>query len=121
MALMLAAELKLVDLIGEDAALKLVEEFGGRRLDIPRSVGPRHQLAKVIGEAAARKLVAEYFGGRLRVPMAKFWRAQVYRARGLSYNEIAKRLQVTDNSVHRFLRDAGVVRKLRRVRPKARP
>jgi hypothetical protein len=109
MALMMNGEAKLADLIGEDATLRLVEHFGGTRLPIPKGTTGHSQLHELIGQEATRKLTDAYGGTYIKVPLAKFWRAQLYRERGLSYGQIATKLGCSESSVHTFLRDAGKV------------
>lgn len=41
---------------GLEAAMKILDEYGGVRLKIPRTVGPQHQLVKCVGLVAAQKI-----------------------------------------------------------------
>ena len=98
----------LTSLIGDHAALLLIEAHGGTRLYIARR---GDALATVIGAQAAAALAAELGGEYLKVPTAKFWRARVYRARGMSYALIARRLGATESSVWRWLNAGGDTRR----------
>lgn len=67
---------ELVDYIGLPATLRLVAEYGGQTLAIPKGTRERGQeiiaeLGQAIGETAARKLAASYGGEYLYVPMCK--------------------------------------------------
>lgn len=102
------AEAALVRLIGAEAALRLVEQYGGLTLDVPRSVNQGSALPRKIGLGAARILVEKYSGGRMQVPLARAWRARIYRERdGLSIPDIARRLSATRWTVMRWLNDTG--------------
>ncbi len=103
------AELRfLTDLIGVPAAFRLIELHGGARVSVPKGVNQGSRLARDIGLAEARRLAARWGGDTLKVPLARYWRARVYRAQGLSYRAIARRLGVTEGTVHTYLRAAGM-------------
>ncbi len=57
--------LEIIEVIGEAAALKLVEEFGGQRIRIPAlsNATEDHPLAQCIGQDALRRLIG-LDGGR---------------------------------------------------------
>jgi hypothetical protein len=58
----------IVEIIGEEAAAKLIARFGGTRLYVPHSPCPDDALALAVGTGAAMKL-AEMFGGeRVELP-----------------------------------------------------
>jgi len=59
---------ELVQLIGEEAAGKMVASFGGRRLYIPHFPAPEDSLARAVGMRAAVALARAYGGERLEVP-----------------------------------------------------
>jgi hypothetical protein len=96
--------------IGAAAVLRLIEEAGGTRIDVPKcepeAVNQGHKLARMIGLPAARALVAGLGAGQIKVPLCRWWRARIYRAEGDSYAEIARRLGVTESAVHGYLRAA---------------
>ncbi len=93
----------LVDAIGEDATLLLIELRGGTRVYIPRTPDDASPLSKDIGIIAARRLSRAWDLDHLKVPLAKRWRAHVYRHRGMSYPEIAQALGVSETTVWRLL------------------
>jgi len=103
----------LTDLIGVPATFRLIEMHAGVRVKIPKTVNQGTKLARDIGMEPARLLAARWGGDTLKVPLARYWRARVYRARGLSYSAIARRLGVTEGTVHTLLRAAGMTNQQR--------
>ncbi len=98
------AELRyLVEAIGAEATLVLIEKLGGTRLYVPGSPGEGSTLVKAIGSEAARGLARAFAGEYLKIPSCKYWRARVYQRRGMSYNAIALALGCGQSAVHRYL------------------
>lgn len=65
------AVLELVDVIGYEASIKLVQTFGGLDVHVPvgrLESGNLARLNETIGELAAEALMAVYGGARLYVP-----------------------------------------------------
>jgi hypothetical protein len=93
-------EAALVALIGETAALLLIERHGGTRITVPVSGGA---LAAEIGAEAAARLFGHFGHDRVHVPLAKAWRAGIYRQRGMSYSAIARKLGCNEASVWKHL------------------
>lgn len=102
------AEPALASLIGAAAALRLIEAHGGTRLYVPRQIEESPRLVEMLGIDGARRLSAEYGGDYLKVPLARMWRAARYRAEGLSYAQIARRLGCTESTVWRHLAAADL-------------
>lgn len=98
----------LMTLIGSDALFRLIERYGGIRLYIPLTAKPESRIAQTIGLDAAQALAAEYGGILLAFPMAKAWRIQVYRQRGMSYAAISRAVGVHEATVHRQLAAMGL-------------
>lgn len=100
----------LIGMLGQDAALKMVETFGGRRLSIPRYASGRvgRHLAEVIGAEGARAIVARFGGGPVKMPQAKPWRAMLLREAGWHYGEIAQALGTSETAVWRWLKERGM-------------
>lgn len=96
----------LVDLIGEDLAFSVVENFGGRRLYIPNKSAKR--IPDILNEDALRALTDRFGGEYLKVPVARVWRVTAYRARGMSYDAIAHATHCSISTVHRILADHGL-------------
>jgi hypothetical protein len=96
----------LVHLVGQDAALRVLEYYGGMMLFVPKKLSARSEIVMTTGlpVAALLPLAREHGGERLSVALCKEWRAHVYRARdGASYTEIARRLRVSVSTVYRML------------------
>lgn len=102
----------LVDLIGAEATLKLIEARGGTRLYVPRAATPDCVLARDVGLAAAQKMTAEFAGNFITVPVARHWRVRHYRAAGLSCAAVARRLGCHEDTVWRLLRSAASAEQL---------
>lgn len=47
---------QLLSVVGFEAVVVLIERFGGRRLSIPRTIGPHHRLAQALGQDVAQRL-----------------------------------------------------------------
>jgi hypothetical protein len=89
---------RLVELVGPDAALALVEARGGTRIYVGEAIEGR-TVTDIIGVAAAARL-AEAFGREtIKVPLAREWRILIYKARGLSYRAIALKAGCSENTV----------------------
>lgn len=96
----------LLALLGEADFLRFVEAFGGLRLYIPTR-DPHHKIADAIGSEGAERLVSAYGRAHIYVPLARALRAQHYRACGLTHQEIARRLGITESGVERLLKRTG--------------
>ena len=92
--------------IGEDAALHLMARKGGLRIYAPKQVTPA--LVAICGcERAASRLSSAYGGLFLVLPVAKRWRMRRLKERGLSAQQIALALGVTEQAVFRCLSETG--------------
>jgi hypothetical protein len=98
----------LVSTIGEDATFLMIEEFGGMRLYIPQSPKEDSRIAKVIGLEKSKQLAAKFGHETIRMPLAKAWRIQVYRTRGLSISGISRMVGLAECSVSRHLASMGM-------------
>jgi hypothetical protein len=98
----------IVEIIGEEAAAKLIASFGGTRLYVPHSPCANDALARAVGAGAALKL-AEMFGGeRVELPKPPPRRTQILalRAAGRSVEEIARAMSCTRRRVFQVLAEA---------------
>ena len=102
----------LIEMLGLDGALKLIEDHGGTRVWVPKTFDSAGPFAEALGAAAAKALVARYGGGCYKPPLLKAWRIRLYRARGMNYREIARALRTTEKTVWRHLSDAPVTDQL---------
>lgn len=92
------------DAIGEDATITFLLHFGGS--EVFMSHGPvRSELVRVLGQDAAQALAAVHAerGLPARVPVARKWLARALFAKGLSKNEIARRIRVSVVMVRTYL------------------
>ncbi len=94
----------IVELIGEEAALALMERHGGAEIYIPLHADGSRLVAD-IGYAATSALAAYFGRERLKVPLCKPWRARILWRQGLSRNAIARKLLMSTSSVDRALED----------------
>ena len=96
-----------VEALGVEDTLRLVEAYGGLTIWIPKGVGNssaarRAALEQEFGAKVTKELIALFGGGPIEVPLAKPWRADVYRAQGLTMAEIAKKLQCSYRTIKRL-------------------
>ncbi|MCX5497306.1 helix-turn-helix domain-containing protein [Kaistia dalseonensis] len=94
---------RLVQIMGAEAALALIEWQGGTRYYVPKVISADHKLAQTVGLGPATALVEAYGSSAYKVPVAREWRILVYRQRGLSYSEIARRLVCSQSTIWRVL------------------
>jgi hypothetical protein len=105
----------LVQLVGDEAALTLVEKHGGARVFIPAKISAKSELVKSTGISPLilRRLVAARPGENIKLPICREWRVRVYRTRdGDSYGAIARRLNIDERSVWRILHESGMTNQL---------
>lgn len=93
----------LADLVGAECALLVIELHGGTRLKIPAEPNQGSALALEIGLEPTQRLAAAFGGEQVKVPLLKWWRARVYRAQGMSYAAIARRLGCNEAQVWRYV------------------
>jgi hypothetical protein len=99
----------LLELLGEDATLKLVEAYGGRRVDVPKEFPEKHILRDLLGDSGFA-LLFQYFGGSfIAVPMARRQRFEIYERRGLRPVEIAKLAACTEAAYYKYRGEKGKV------------
>lgn len=102
-----SGELKsLVETLGQDGTLKLIEAFGGTRVIVPARRPAAHRLLDVLGQRDFDRLCAQYRGEVVNVPLARAWRISLYAAQNLSRSEIARRAGCSENMVYIHLRGA---------------
>ena len=101
---------ELIELLGPQDFIRLVEAYGGERRYIPKSETGT-EIAGKLGEEVASRLAKRFGGDEISIPLARAFRARHYRADRLNNREIAKRLGISVNGVE----------KLFRRRPSARP
>lgn len=101
----------LTSVIGADATLRLIEAHAGTRVYVPKEANQGSAARLGLSLMAARLLSARFGGEHILVPIARAWRVRVYRAAGLAYPAIARRLGITERAVGRILTDAGLTQR----------
>ncbi len=94
--------------IGDDAADKLIADFGGRRLYIPIAPAPGDRVTTSIGPVAALAMARAFGGDRLLIPVTsdharRRARILAMRAEHLSIPSIARQLRCTERYVYKVL------------------
>lgn len=98
----------LLELVGEDATIKLIEAYGGTRPTVPKYFPASHPMKDLLGDDDFKNL-HQYFGGCvLHLPLAKRWRLEIYRQRGMKTKEIARRTGYTERAVARIINEADM-------------
>lgn len=99
---------ELVSVIGEDAARRLAQRFGGTTVYVPRTIGEHHFLRAVLGDAAEQ--LAQWSGGaRVSIPKQPERQARVRalrRAGALTVAAIALETNYSERHVYRLLKES---------------
>ncbi len=98
----------LTNIIGADAALRMIEAHGGTRVYVPKDINQNSAARLALPLPEARRLGEAYGGEHILVPIARAWRVRMYRAAGMTYPAIARKLGITERAVGRILTDAGL-------------
>lgn len=102
--------------IGADATLALVREFGGTRLYIPVKALAGGDLTRAIGLPAAQAAARSWGADRLEIPLARQWQANCLKAEGRTKRQIARELRISQSTVVDLLRGRRQTRDSREVR-----
>ena len=98
----------IADIIGDEAARKLADAFGGTILYVPPVPGVNHPIAVAIGVDAADRLGAHVGGERMLIPKEAARRARVLELRkyhSLTVAQIARQTAYSERHVYRLLRN----------------
>jgi hypothetical protein len=98
----------LTDIVGASAALAMIEAHGGTRVYVPKDINQNSAARLALPLPEARRLGEEFGGEHILVPIARAWRVRLYRAAGMTYPAIARKLGITERAVGRILTDAGL-------------
>ncbi|MCA3367004.1 MAG: hypothetical protein INF79_15460 [Roseomonas sp.] len=98
----------LTNIIGASAALAMIEAHGGTRVYVPKDINQNSAARLALPLPEARRLGEAFGGEHILVPIARAWRVRMYRAAGLTYPAIARKLGITERAVGRILTDAGL-------------
>ena len=96
----------LIETLGQDGALKLIEAFGGTRVVVPAGRPEVHKLLDVLGPRHFGLFWSKYRGEVFSVPIARAWRISIYAGQNMSRSEIARRAGCSENTVYAHLRGA---------------
>jgi hypothetical protein len=99
-----------IEIIGLDATLALVQEFGGVRAYVAKDPPVDSKMVKAIGMAAAVRLGKALGGESPRIPVARAWLVQHYASLKWSVPRIARELRIADFSVRRILSRTATTR-----------
>lgn len=98
---------RLAEVVGSEAALKLIDHFGGTRAHyIAREVKPNHPWAQLMGIEAYDALVKEFGGQQIDLPRFHFRQLKkqtiidLWENTSLSKRQIALKVRATEGYVH---------------------
>ncbi len=99
----------LIEVLGEDLAVKLMESCSGTRVFVPQKMPTEHLLLEFLGEAGMALMIQYYGGDALAVPEGRAWRIDFYKRKmGLTVREMARRLHCSEKTVYAHLRGNAV-------------
>ncbi|WP_045682051.1 hypothetical protein [Martelella endophytica] len=98
-------EMELRAMLGDEGFMQFVEKVGGIRFYVPHDPA-RSADKEGLGDDILAPLSNAYPGEYIKVPLARRWRADQYRLRGLSHADIARRLGMSESGVYKLLRSA---------------
>lgn len=102
----------LVECLGADATLTLIETAGGMQIYVPMVVGATNRCSPAavletfnskFGVELAKKLIRYFGGSEIKVPTAQRWRTMLYAKQGMSTNDIAYKLGCSYRTVQQRL------------------
>lgn len=114
------------DICGEDVARELCEKLPGIQLYVPKSPKEESRVNR-LEKAAAERLIMHFGGDTLRVPSSRRSSRETFEAvealidKGLTTQEIALRLGITQAYVFKVRRQAGAPRIAHRPDPRQLP
>jgi hypothetical protein len=98
----------LVEFLGVDGTLRLIEARGGTRFWVPSGVGRdvetiRGKLEAEFGVPMVKALIQGFGGGYIKVPLCRDWRIALYRHRGMTMDAVALKVGSHVDTVRRHL------------------
>ncbi|MEP5730736.1 MAG: helix-turn-helix domain-containing protein [Sulfitobacter sp.] len=94
---------RFVDVLGVEATIDFLLNFGGAELYIPTTPKGKSDVERVIGPGKLQLLSEMSSALKNRVPLGTKWLAQCLSIQGLSTAAIARRLRVTDVTLRKYL------------------
>lgn len=115
-----ASARELVDAVGLEGMIALVERAGGCKVKVPKNPGPENELVRLVGIDLAKKLAKSHGGEELQIPVLRVSRSRAARARVLAdlnegritVNEAARALSITARQVYNIKRDVDDPRQM---------
>lgn len=100
---------EIAQLVGDEAAAKLAEQYGGVRLYIPGKLTAKHPLRELLGQEIAQQLCGEFAGLAVEIPrgnMSQIARRNSLimadRAAGMSQRELAIKYHLTERTIRKI-------------------
>lgn len=103
-----------IDSIAESAGLetaeKIVSEFGGTRIYIPKKLTPEHELCALVGFEKALVICSCFCGERVDIPLRYRTMEEIHRLvpmllkKGYKIRRIARMVGMSERTVFRILR-----------------
>lgn len=97
---------ELAEQCGSDVALRLLGEYGGCHVVVPREIHPDHPIALRLGLQAARAICRTYAGEILTIPKADEARRHIrnqairtHRREGVSLRDLARMFDLTERQI----------------------
>lgn len=72
--------------IGPEAYREVLRVLAGKRINLPRTIGPDHYMANIIGQPLAQKLADEVNGVDIEIPMGSRRRQMIIDDLKAGYN-----------------------------------
>jgi len=106
-------EAELIDVLGEEGYLQLVEGFGGLVQYIPKSTNDT-ELVKTIGVELSTILADHYGGEHIDIPLSRPFRAKMFYAKGNTVKWISQHLLMSERHVYKVLAELDPLERERR-------
>lgn len=106
-------EPELIEVLGEDGYLLLLEAFGGQVTYIPKGDGET-VLSEAIGLGLATIMAEHYGGEHIDIPLSRPFRAKAYFAKGKTVKWISKKLLMSERHVYKVLAELSPLDRERR-------
>lgn len=97
---------EIAQLVGDEAAAKLAEQYGGVRLYIPAKLTAKHPLRELLGQEIAQQLCGKFAGLTVEIPRGHMQQIarrnrliMADRAAGMSQRERALKYHLTERTI----------------------
>ena len=103
---------EIVEILGRENALKLIQRFGGTALYVPHNPDEHHPLTLILGVDGAARLASYYGGENLYLPLGRKWlreqqRQLIHRLKSqeMPTSKIAQTIGCTPRWVRMVIKD----------------